>query len=858
MNKIVFFLFCVLVHVVPFRANCQSQTIKLTQLQAGKVGSSFAKGLVGITRASDGKQVYQTYVNVSDNCISFRPLPTLNLTNLNEFVIKCGTDSIWYIDFEGRSMFFGTQAGGGGGSVADRDWLNISDNGVPLAIQNPIYTDNYAAINMKLVWPAAQLLVGDSSTVGNIVTAGNRESRIGFYRILDNSWASVGKEGASLTARLGTGTTAFDVQAAAGASPSQPGAPFRNIFRVGVDSSIQLVDFKSTRNDTATIRNLLYTDAQGFVKSSPVGELPVVGASLPANQIGYGTGTGIASSGSIQKTTNGLEIAGNGSGTALLDIGSIPTENGKINFDIVSSSGYNVEHRLNDTGYDIGVKSSGRDFTISSEAGLRRMRLDHFGKVIFGENNSTSTLQLNAGTLNKRWSFFTGSTPNPTGGESDESIQVGINIVGSQGYNPAYNTFAFQLESNFENSATLDKYEEFYFKWIRASTGVTYRNLLMLFNEFGGTPAMSTTFLGKMTFHPTRSLVDLSTAPTYLELDESGKLTLGNSTTNAVSKFEVWSNATTNTMQVGSTTQDPSIGFFTGTGASRATYAETKMQNISSVLGAETGRLLFNLRNNGVLSNKFTMHEKGLLGVNKTTPTAAVHILDANFVGGLTSTSVIVESNGLGGLNGDGSVIGFRSFNGTSDILGFGLDVNSGFNAVWNYFGTKKMNLKLASGVLNVSSLSGTGNRVLVGNASGDIVPLAAGVTGQVLTANGVWADQTENISLLFDTSLLPNTTGITIPGLRVPANLNGWKLTECNIGVLTPAASGTDYVIRGRINSAVTPNAVFPAGTSFVQPIPGGGGVTVATGDLLKLEVVTAGTAVPTGLMCTWTFTKQ
>ncbi len=275
MNKIVFFLFCVLVHVVPFRANCQSQTIKLTQLQAGKVGSSFAKGLVGITRASDGKQVYQTYVNVSDNCISFRPLPTLNLTNLNEFVIKCGTDSIWYIDFEGRSMFFGTQASGGGGSVADRDWLNISDNGVPLAIQNPIYTDNYAAINMKLVWPAAQLLVGDSSTVGNIVTAGNRESRIGFYRILDNSWASVGKEGASLTARLGTGTTAFDVQAAAGASPSQPGAPFRNIFRVGVDSSIQLVDFKSTRNDTATIRNLLYTDAQGFVKSSPVGELPL-------------------------------------------------------------------------------------------------------------------------------------------------------------------------------------------------------------------------------------------------------------------------------------------------------------------------------------------------------------------------------------------------------------------------------------------------------------------------------------------------------------------------------------------------------------------------------------------------------
>ncbi len=108
-------LYTFLLFVLPYWAFAQppGQTVKLTQLETGRVGSSPAPGLVGVTNAN-GKQKYVAYVNVADNCVTFRPTATGNLTNLNNFVQKCSTDSIWYIDFEGRSMFLGTTTAGGG------------------------------------------------------------------------------------------------------------------------------------------------------------------------------------------------------------------------------------------------------------------------------------------------------------------------------------------------------------------------------------------------------------------------------------------------------------------------------------------------------------------------------------------------------------------------------------------------------------------------------------------------------------------------------------------------------------------------------------------------------------------------
>lgn len=246
-----------------------TQRTALVNLQRANIVESSRAGQFGLTD-SDGNQRYAQFVEIDLVPIAYTPTTTGNTQNYSEFVSTTSGD-VWYIDWQGRGLKIYSAAAAG-----DRDWLEIGNNQVPDNIRDSIYTDNYASVNLRYVWPNAQFLTGDStaSNGGNIVVLGNRESRVGFYRLTGPAWSSIGQEGGSLTARLGTGTSTFIIQSAGGASSSQPAGPYRNILVVGADSTIQMHDYPRTRNDTATAVNFLYTDAIGILRSSPISELP--------------------------------------------------------------------------------------------------------------------------------------------------------------------------------------------------------------------------------------------------------------------------------------------------------------------------------------------------------------------------------------------------------------------------------------------------------------------------------------------------------------------------------------------------------------------------------------------------------
>jgi hypothetical protein len=243
------------------------QRIALINLQQSKVVESSRAGQIGLTD-SQGNQRYAQYTEIDLVPISYTPTTTGNTQNYSEFV-STATGDIWYIDWQGRGIRLYSAA-----SAGDYDWLEISNNEIPNSITDSVYTDNYASVNVRYVWPNAQFLAGDSTRAGNIVVLGQRESRIGFYRLTGPNWSSVGQEGNGLVARLGGSTSRFEVQSAGGVSPSQPATPYRSILQVNTDSTITLNDYPRTRNDTAAVVNFLYTDAIGVLRSSPVTELP--------------------------------------------------------------------------------------------------------------------------------------------------------------------------------------------------------------------------------------------------------------------------------------------------------------------------------------------------------------------------------------------------------------------------------------------------------------------------------------------------------------------------------------------------------------------------------------------------------
>lgn len=271
--KQIFFIFTFLTALL-LRAHCQgpTQSTALVNLQRANVVEGSRAGQFGLTDAN-GRQRYAQYVEVDLVPITYTPPATGNTQNYSEFVTTTGGD-IYYIDWQGRSIKL-WDATAGGGSTNDYDWLEIGNNQVPNNIADSIYTSKYAAVNMRRVWPNAQFLIGDStSTYGaNGVAAGDRSARWGFVRMLDGSWSSIGQEGNNNSIRLGPGTQAMKIQVAAGPSPSQATAPFRDIASFRVDSLIRLNDYKNTRVDTNAVVNFLYTDEQGFLRSNNVSVL---------------------------------------------------------------------------------------------------------------------------------------------------------------------------------------------------------------------------------------------------------------------------------------------------------------------------------------------------------------------------------------------------------------------------------------------------------------------------------------------------------------------------------------------------------------------------------------------------------
>lgn len=279
-----------------------AQRTALVNLQRANIVESSRAGQFGLTD-SDGNQRYAQFVEIDLVPITYTPTTTGNTQNYSEFVSTTSGD-IWYIDWQGRGLKIYSAAAAG-----DRDWLEISNNQIPDNIRDSIYTDNYASVNLRLVWPNAQLLVGDSLQAGNIVTLGNRESRIGFYRLTGPNWSSIGQEGGNLTARLGLNTSNFTVQKSGGVSPTQPGTPYRDIVTFADDSTVTLHNYPRTRNDTATAFNFLYTDAIGILRSSPISELP--GGSGISNNVGS-VPTGIQS---VFNTYGFAPVYSNSSGT---------------------------------------------------------------------------------------------------------------------------------------------------------------------------------------------------------------------------------------------------------------------------------------------------------------------------------------------------------------------------------------------------------------------------------------------------------------------------------------------------------------------------------------------------------------
>ena len=232
-----------------------------------------ANNLAGVTILTDtfGNQRLAMYVRIEDTCIHYTPAATGNTANLSAFVEKCSTDSIWYIDWTGASLFFGTA-----GATCDEDWLQISDNSCPDAITDSIYHQKYAAIGARLVWPTAELLVNDSASVLVTLLSGNRNVRLGFWDNFNQVYSTIDQSGVSSIWYFNpTGELRFTT--AGGGTPQSPGAPFVNQFALNpADSPLPTVQahlYPNTRVDTFTVRNFLYTDVNGKFRGRPIDSL---------------------------------------------------------------------------------------------------------------------------------------------------------------------------------------------------------------------------------------------------------------------------------------------------------------------------------------------------------------------------------------------------------------------------------------------------------------------------------------------------------------------------------------------------------------------------------------------------------
>ena len=241
----------------------QGSRIMLTQLERGPLIDGSRQGLIGLTNAN-GDQRYAFYVNVADTCVLTTPTPTGN-TVVSIFVQKCATDSIWYIDWEGRSILLAPYGGSGS---CDVDWLEISDNSCPDAITDSIYHYKYSAVGARYVWPGAEFLVNDSSSAALHVIQGSRNARLALYDHVNATWVMLDHGGSAPYMYFPVGAD-FVFSTAAG-TPQSPSLQTRHFSVNSSDSTIQMHQYPDTRRDTQTVQNFLYTDANGNIRSASV------------------------------------------------------------------------------------------------------------------------------------------------------------------------------------------------------------------------------------------------------------------------------------------------------------------------------------------------------------------------------------------------------------------------------------------------------------------------------------------------------------------------------------------------------------------------------------------------------------
>lgn len=239
--------------------------------------SRAANNLPGATILTDtfGNQRLALFVHIEDTCINYTPAATGNTVNLSAFVEKCSTDSIWYIDWEGKSVFLGAD----GGNACDQDWLRISDNLCPDTITDSIYHYRYAAIGARLVWPSAEFLVNDSTNAVVQILSGNRNARLGFYDNFNAVYSTIDQSGTS-TIWYFDPNGEFRLTTAGGGTPQSPGAPFINQFAIDPNDTplptVQAHQYPNTRVDTNTVRNFVYTDPLGKFRTQPLDSLIVI------------------------------------------------------------------------------------------------------------------------------------------------------------------------------------------------------------------------------------------------------------------------------------------------------------------------------------------------------------------------------------------------------------------------------------------------------------------------------------------------------------------------------------------------------------------------------------------------------
>ncbi|MGL5131695.1 MAG: hypothetical protein ACRC78_04145 [Planktothrix sp.] len=869
-------------------------TIKLTQLEKGKVGASPAGGLIGVTRSSDGKQRYMTYVNVADVCINYSPTPTGNLLNLNNFVQKCATDSIWYIDYEGRSIFLGRTSGGGLG-VSDHDWLTIPGAYIPDSIGQPIFTYNKASIGANYNWPGAELLVNDSTGSAVAIAQGNRIGGWAVYNKINGSWTRFGHDGnLSLITADPTAQKLF-IQSAGSGTVQAPGAPFTTRMEVDFTTGgIRFNAYPNTRNDAGIPVNVLTTDAIGELRSHPVTEIvpttfdaadvvynptaPLTatdvqsaldeaalliegggggGGSLPLNQVGYGNGSSIISD------TNLLRIQGS-------------------NDLILKGVNANLSLKTMDT---TGIVTINESSQLSEKPRLVMKGNGGYG-LVFENDSRKSTYCIQPFYINR--SFF--GSVSPSG--DNQVFNMGINYSPVGGLVNRYSSaVGIAFENNFKNDPLelgnpglgffeMQFPEVIYSDTIIGNGGIKYatgvpfgtkRRMIAGYasNEKpsnGGNFAFTTDFM---------NIFDWKTATQrfvwgFSDGSDKGMYFLDT----ADIKFNI--NNTTLLTQRNSG----------GTGF----IDVLKVNNLNEIELSPSGNPLFTRATSLTSSNSLTIAAGAgqNLIFGTTTGTARLDVRGIAAVPLTVSSSLNTDGYGF---RVDNFTFGLRDLSTNRDVLSY--DKGSPAQSMWirnnGNIGFGAYPAFDAALHINRATLAKTSTMIRMTNISGSSSQFRTDATpdgsitaqpGDIAQVNifGVGGFYTK-VSGSGNTGWEKNQTGletvslnssvhvgsVVTPGvynigwIRVPAAYNGYKLIECNISVRGAPGAASSIDVRGRIDGVPTPTGTISTGETTAQTIPGGGGVNVTTGQLLQLEVVTiTGANQPTDLAIVWILQKQ